>query len=436
MELIERLYTIFLNSAGVCTDSRHIVKGSMFFALKGDNFDGNNFVKDALEAGACCAVCDNMQIEGDDKIIKTNNVLETLQNLARRHRRELNIPVVGLTGSNGKTTTKELITAVLNTKYKTGSTIGNLNNHIGVPLTILQLSKEHGAAVIEMGASAPGEIALLSSIASPDIGLITNVGKAHLEGFGSFEGVKRTKGELYDFLEKSGGTVLYNSDNLHLKEMISARVFAKQVRYGVAEQGVKILKPSAAKPWLSIVMESGRVVNTKLIGDYNTDNILAALKIGELLGTDYNQSIKAIEDYVPSNNRSQLLKGEKNTLIIDAYNANPTSMAASINNFTEIEEANKVLILGDMLELGEESLQEHISILKLAEKVGAMRVFLVGEEFNRASLSVPFSKESVFKFNNSILLNDYLQEHQIRGAFILIKGSRGIRLERVIDTLK
>lgn len=435
MITIEKLYTLLKQSNGVSTDSRNVTPGSIFFALKGETFDGNKFVLQALESGAAYAVTDDLSLPDNSRIIKTDDCLKTLQQLAAHHRNVLGLPVFALTGSNGKTTTKELITAVLSTKYKVVSTTGNLNNHIGVPLTLLKMNQETEMAVIEMGASAPGEIDLLSSICQPNSGLITNVGKAHLLGFGSFEGVKKTKGELYDYLQKNGGTALYNGMNSHLCEMISQRTGIKKIKYGLSAQNALVLPATSDNPFLRIKMKDGRVINTNMIGDYNADNVLAALAVGEFAGTDPGLSAKAVENYTPSNNRSQLVKGKFNTLIVDAYNANPTSMRAALENFMQIECSKKALIVGDMLELGEYSSDEHKGILDLIKQMNAESIFFVGTEFKNAAEGDSYFKESANFFQTSDLLKEHLNNSTPIGCTFLIKGSRGTRLEKVIETL-
>ena len=483
----DNLYKIFLDSNGVSTDSRAIKSGSIFFALKGDNFDGNTFALNALEAGAKFAVVDDKSFFSNDKSLSANdnlivvdNVLLALQDLARYHRTQLAIPIVGLTGTNGKTTTKELITTVLSVKYKVVSTQGNLNNHIGVPLTILKMDATTQIGVVEMGASAPGEIATLVSISQPNYGLITNVGRAHLLGFGSFEGVKSTKGELYDFLVKIGGTALYNIDNSHLCEMIQSRPGLKTIPYGLKFEGSDILPTTSAEPFLRMKLHSGSKchpesilhsesklhsdiqINTNLIGAYNADNIMAALAVGTLFEVDTADAIEAISKYIPSNNRSQLVNGKNNILIVDAYNANPTSMRAALENFAKMERGETTLVIGDMLELGTESQNEHKAILELIKDIDPDHLMFVGEEFAKAAAefgsasaadivsasgvsiksptlmftvngSFPMVKASFFK--TSLELRDYLITNPITGNTFLIKGSRGTRLERILDIL-
>jgi len=432
---LSKIYELYLDSAGVSTDSRNITRGSIFFALKGENFNGNDFALKSIEDGAAYAIVDEEIDSEDSRVIYTQNVLETLQHLAAHHRRELAVPVVALTGSNGKTTTKELITSVLSTKYKVNSTTGNLNNHIGVPLSILKMDRSTQVGVIEMGASAPGDIELLASIAQPNIGLITNVGKAHLLGFGSFEGVKKTKGELYDYLEKHSGTVLFNRDNPHLCEMVAVREQLKTIPYGVTQQRATVCEPTAENPYLKLVLNSSREIVTKLIGGYNADNVLAALAVGEFFETDPELSALAIESYTPSNNRSQLVKGKYNTLIVDAYNANPTSMRASLENFRAMKCDNIGLIIGDMLELGEDSQKEHKGILENIKEINPGLLFFVGNEFAQAAACDNYFTSKALFFKDSYELRAHLERETPLNTTILIKGSRGTRLERVLEIL-
>lgn len=435
----DELYKIFLESKGVSTDSRAITPGSIFFALKGDNFDGNSFALKAIEGGAKCAVIDDKSLPVNDNLILVKDVLLALQDLARYHRIKLGIPIVGLTGTNGKTTTKELITTVLSVKYKVTSTQGNLNNHIGVPLTILKMDSSTQMGVVEMGASAPGEIANLVSISQPNYGLITNVGKAHLLGFGSFDGVKNTKGELYDYLLKTGETALYNIDNPHLCEMVQKRTSLKTIPYGLQYEGCQILATSSAEPFLRMRLHSGELVNTNLIGAYNSDNIMAALAVGKLFEVNLAIAIEAIGKYTPSNNRSQLVKGRENTLIVDAYNANPTSMRAALENFRNMERGVSTLVIGDMLELGSESQNEHKAVLDIINKMGIDNLLFVGEEFAKAALAAALGDAACVInarfFKTSLELRDYLIANPITGNTFLIKGSRGTRLERILDIL-
>ena len=435
MEQIKHLHEIFISSGKVSIDSRNIIPGSLFFALKGETFDGNDFAAQAIDAGAHYAVVDNPAVCKSSHCFLVDNVLETLQELAAYHREHFKIPVIALTGSNGKTTTKELITKVLSIKYRVLSTSGNLNNHIGVPLTLLNLDNSIEAAVIEMGASGPGEIARLSYIAKPTIGLITNVGKAHLLGFGSLEGVKKAKGELYDYLEQSGGKVLYNSDNEYLREMVSKHPDISAIPYGKTQSGAVTGRITPQEPFLSLTLNTGEVVSTNLIGAYNADNVLAALATGSILGCNRELSIKAIESYTPTNNRSQLVKGANNTLIVDAYNANPTSMKAALENFSQMEALSKGVVIGDMLELGDESENEHRVILDIVSNMRLDHIFIVGNEFAKAAQENPFFAKNGFFAPTSDKLKEYFHSGKPTGTTILIKGSRGMRLEKVLDLL-
>ena len=438
---VEELYDLFKKCSGITTDSRQIKDGVMFFALKGEKFDGNDFAEDALKAGAKYAIVDRFLLEGTAykgrKCIVVQDSLAMLQKLAAYHRKQFDIPVVGITGTNGKTTTKELVTAVLSRKYEVVATQANFNNHIGVPLTLFRLNEHTELAVVEMGASAPGEIAELTQIVQPTCGLISTVGKAHLQGFGSFEGVKKTKGELYDHLRQKGGMIFYNADNPDLCEMISYRTGLCTRRYGVREQGVRILPATAESPYLCLEMErEGKTVtiSTHLIGDYNADNVMAALAVGTYFEVPFERMVSAIEAYTPSNSRSQLVKTERNTLIIDAYNANPSSMKAALNNFAGIDFNNKVLMLGDMLELGEDSAAEHLAVLKQAVST-ADKVFLVGQEFTHAAEQLQGAHAEVKAFPDIETLKEYVTEHTLEGCTILIKGSNGKHMPRVVDAL-
>ncbi|MBR1538214.1 MAG: UDP-N-acetylmuramoyl-tripeptide--D-alanyl-D-alanine ligase, partial [Bacteroidales bacterium] len=387
---VEELYALYRKCTGITTDSRNIKEGVMFFALKGEKFDGNDFAEEALKAGARYAVVDRFLLEGTTyrgrKCIVVENTLAMLQQMAAYHRKQFDIPVVGITGTNGKTTTKELVAAVLSQKFDIVATQANYNNHIGVPLTLFRIDDKTDLAVVEMGASAPGEIADLTKIVQPTCGVITTVGKAHLQGFGSFEGVKKTKGELYDILRQKGGMVFYNADNEHLCEMVSHRSGLCTRKYGVREQGVKILPATPETPFLQLQMEhEGKSVtlNTHLVGSYNADNVMAALAIGSYFEVPFKKMVAAIESYVPSNSRSQLVKTGRNTLVIDAYNANPSSMRAALDNFAATEFPGKVLMLGDMLELGPDSAREHLAVLQQAVAVSE-EIYLVGSEFGGA----------------------------------------------------
>ncbi len=407
----------------ICTDTRNIIKGSLFFALKGDNFNGNEFALQALEQGAKYVVIDEEEYNTDKRCLKVKNVLKALQYLAQYHRRQFDIPVIGITGSNGKTTSKELMAAVLEKKYNTLVTEGNLNNHLGVPFTLLKLRPEHEIAVIEMGANKPGDIAELAEFAEPNYGIITNVGKAHLEGFGSFENVIKTKCELYDAIEYSNGTVFINSDDkILLKNAPAINLFT----YGQTGQ-IKVelvdLNPFLSFKW-SAGHYSSEVVQTNLVGNYNLSNFAAAVTIGYFFEVEETDISEALSAYVPTNNRSQISKINTNTLIVDCYNANVTSMKAALENFKAINAKNKVAILGDMKELGDVSLEEHQLVVDwLVEN--NMKATIVGPEFGK-------TKHSLTQFNTVEELIDSRKE-KYQNSFVLLKGSRGIKLEKLIE---
>jgi UDP-N-acetylmuramoyl-tripeptide--D-alanyl-D-alanine ligase len=428
---IQSLYTIFRQYPNVITDSRKVVKDSLFFALKGANFNGNLFARQALDNGAAYAVVDEPGDDKDDRIILVDDVLLTLQNLSSYHRRILGIPILAVTGSNGKTTTKELTAAVLSKKFNLRYTQGNLNNHIGVPLTLLSLDESTELAVVEMGANHPGEIDFLCRIAEPDFGLITNVGKAHLEGFGSFEMVIQTKTEMYRYLAEKNGHIFINAGNKYLME--AAINFQAKITYGT-EEGVYLRGETLnSGPFLSVRawFPLGILyINTKLIGNYNTENVLAAAAIGKYFGVDPLLIKEGLETYAPSNNRSQMIKTQSNQIIMDAYNANPSSMQASIHNFVSIDHPSKTLIIGDMLELGEYSPNEHQKIIDLVSSSPICRAFVVGELFNQCNLP-----EKCSGFKQVTDLAQYLTANPIIDSLILIKGSRGIGLERVLDVI-
>lgn len=434
MEIVE-LYKKYLSSSGVITDSRKVTNNTIFFALKGDNFDGNKFATEVIDKGACCSVVDDTNLPDNPKFIKVQNALNTLQELAAYHRQQLNIPIVGLTGTNGKTTTKELIYTVLSTKYKVCSTAGNLNNHIGVPLTLLSMDKSIEIAVIEMGASSKGEIEYLTNIVKPNVGLITNVGKAHLLGFGSLEGVMSTKGELYDYLYKNNGLVFYNSDNTILTGMISQRPGLQAKKYGLILDGYTIEETTEKNPFLNLKCPDGRTIKSNLIGNYNAENIIAAITVGRYFDINLTKAEKAIEAYMPSNNRSQLMRAKYNSLIIDAYNANPSSMKVSLENFHNISAKRKALIIGDMLELGEEAQKEHLSILNLIREINPEKIYFVGKEFKNAAEKIEYFNTKALFFDTSLALKEYLIDNSIKKFTILIKGSRGTRLEHTIEAL-
>lgn len=431
---IQELYKLYLQNPNISTDTRKITSGCIFFALKGDNFDANNFAEQALKDGAAYAVVDNPEVAKSDKFILVDNVLKALQQLATYHREQLNIPVIGLTGSNGKTTTKELINAVLSQKFKTSATLGNLNNHIGVPLTLLAIEPDVEIAIVEMGANHQKEIEMLCQIAKPDFGLITNVGKAHLEGFGGFEGVKKGKGELYTFIEKNKGTVFINEDNPHLKEMANNHIFKEAVYYGMSDSGLISGKLLANDPYLKVEWSDKTdqyQVKTNLTGIYNFENILAAITIGVKFGLSAEEINTGINIYNPQNNRSQIIKTGSNTIIGDFYNANPSSMLVAIENIARLDAEAKTLILGDMFELGEESPLEHKLIIEKALSFSFDQVIFIGEEFYE------FSKEhnNAQFFKTTSDFKSTFAEHTISQNLILLKGSRGMKLETLLENL-
>lgn len=425
---IPELYNLFLQFPSIQTDSRKIKKGDLFFALKGDNFNGNAFAAKALEDGAAYAIVDEAQYAIDDRYILTNDVLTTLQLLAHHHRLQLDIPVIAITGSNGKTTTKELLIAVLSAKYKTYATEGNLNNHIGVPLTLLKIKQDAAIAIIEMGANHIGEIASYCRYTNPTFGLINNVGKAHLEGFGSLEGVKKTKGELYDYIRKFEGTIFRNADLDYLEKM--AQGIQKQVTYGTANAQI-IGRAVNDDTMLKVaVLTSGMEVQiqTQLVGAYNLPNVLAAVAVGNYLNVDIDTIKEALENYIPSNSRSQLIEKGNNKIILDAYNANPTSMKLALENMASLPAENKWLLLGAMKEMGEESVAEHQSLVNLAKQLGFKNVILTGKEFESTD-------HDYISFSTSAEVKEYLMENKIENATILIKGSRGSKMEVVLEAL-
>ena len=381
----ENIYKLFLQHPLISTDTRKILPGSLFFALKGDKFNANTFAQQAIEAGAAYAIIDEAAYRLNEKYILVDDALTALQELARHHRRQLNIPVIGLTGTNGKTTTKELINSVLSQHYRTQATQGNLNNHIGVPLSILTIESTHELAVIEMGANHQKEIELLCTIAQPTHGLITNVGKAHLEGFGGFEGVKKGKGELYDYL-KANGVAFINSDNPFLTEMRQAKGLAKVVYYGAGNENNLVTgelienSPLLTLQWTNTNTDKSHPVKTQLTGAYNLDNILAAICIGVYFKLGDAEINKGVESYQPKNNRSQIAKTETNTLICDYYNANPSSMFVAIDNMGKIEANCKVLILGDMFEMGDEAATEHAAVINKAMETPVDERIFIGKE--------------------------------------------------------
>ena len=415
---IENLYELFSEYFLVDTDTRNIQKNSLFFALKGDNFNGNKFAKQALENGASYAIIDEEEYSLDSGTILVENVLETLQSLANFHRKQLNIPIIALTGSNGKTTTKELINAVLSSKYNTSATIGNLNNHIGVPLTLLSMTAKTEIGIVEMGANHMREIELLCNIAEPNYGYITNFGKAHLEGFGSIEGVVKGKSEMYDFLRESKGKVFLNTDD------------QKQVEQAKGIESIsfnnKEIKFIDANPFVKVQFKN-ELITSQLIGKYNFNNISAAIAIGNYFDVSIKDIKDAIENYIPTNNRSQIINKDSNKIILDAYNANPSSMQAAIENFTQLDDEHKIVILGDMFELGNNSTEEHLKIAELAINSDFKEVYLIGKAFSTTGVKNAFIFEDFKAFKTSI------KKLTKENTTILIKGSRGMALERILD---
>lgn len=424
----ENLYRKFLETRKVSTDTRQIEPGSIFFALKGPNFNANAFAAEALQKGARYAVVDEAGFAKDDRYIVVNDGLEALQDLARHHRAQLTIPIIGLTGSNGKTTSKELLNAVLSKKFKTFATKGNLNNHIGVPLTILSIDESIQLAVVEMGANHLGEIALLCSIANPTHGFITNIGKAHIGTFGGFENIIRGKSELYHHLITHNGVVFINSQNHILFNM--AKRFAKPVFYPQAGDYYTCTL-EGADPLVKVKAENGELIPTNLVGGYNFENIATALCIGKFFGVEASKANQAIAEYLPSNMRSQIVQKGTNTVILDAYNANPSSMQAAIDNLATMKAGKKIAIVGDMFELEEEAEAEHRAIGKLLAEKKFQEVYLCGSLMRAAAMQLPSAK--YFEKKESLL--EELKNNPIAHATVLVKASRGIGLESVMDYL-
>lgn len=425
---INAIYSKFLECSSVSTDTRNIKKDMLFIALKGENFDANTFAKEALEKGAKYVIIDNKNFYIDERTILVENSLAFLQRLANFHRKKLNTKIIGLTGSNGKTTTKELFNVVLSRKYNTIATIGNLNNHIGVPLTLLRLTKETEIGIIEMGANHQKEIELLCSIAEPDYGYITNFGKAHLEGFGGIEGVIKGKSEMYSYLKSNAKTVFINLDDDLQNEKTNS---INRYSFSLHNPNADVLITSVdANPMVKI-QYNNHTIHSNLIGIYNANNINAAIAIGKYFKVDDLSIKEAIENYIPENNRSQLIIKNENEIILDAYNANPSSMQAAITNFSEIKKNNKIAILGDMFELGAESFNEHKKIVNQLQHLQDIKTYFVGKYFyenKKESNTLNF-------FENFESLSQHLKTQKIEKSFILIKGSRGMALERSLDIL-
>jgi UDP-N-acetylmuramoyl-tripeptide--D-alanyl-D-alanine ligase len=432
MDIVEKIYSLYVKGHRICTDSRSIDKGDIFFALKGETFNGNRFAVQAIERGAEIALVDDPFLKEYPKVIFVPDVLEFLQALASYHRSKLNIPIIALTGSNGKTTTKELITCVLKDKFKTFSTQGNLNNHIGVPLTILSVPVNAEMAVVELGANHEGEISKLCEIVKPTHGLITNIGKAHLEGFGSIDGVKRAKSELYNFLFKSDGKVFIDTNNKELNEIIIKFPFKNNViPYGRDLYHVNRIASKKGKLSFNFSVSSGITfsIKTQFAGEYNIENILAAFCVSNYFNVDNKKAIQCIESYIPSNNRSQIINTKSNTLIIDAYNANPSSMEFALHNFSNTQHRYpKVAILGEMLELGKYTESEHNRIAEMATRLGFELLVFVGNGFKQ-------TQHNHLWFSTSKKCLKYFESNPLTKKFILIKGSRGVKMDIIADYL-
>lgn len=426
---IERLYAKFKQFPHIQTDTRSLKAGEIFFALKGPNFNGNVFAQQALELGAAAVVIDEPVLKEGDSVFVVENALKALQELALFHRKQFNIPFIAITGSNGKTTTKELVHAVLSSTYTTYTTKGNLNNHIGVPLTILSIKKDAEMAIIEMGANHQKEIEGYCAIALPTHGLITNCGKAHMEGFGGVEGIKKGKGELFDFLALHGGTVFINSDLDYLEKMSLA--VGKKVYYG-SKKGELRCSVLQQDPLLAIETTGAawgkQRIFTRLVGDYNTPNIEAAICIGLHFNVPFDLIRSSIESYIPENSRSQLLTKGNNTIILDAYNANPTSMQAALENFMRQREPNKWLFLGGMMELGQDSVKEHQELVQAIEQTGIRHVVLVGGDFSK-------TKHNFLYFEDTAKASEWINNNPPEHALVLIKGSRSMKMEKLLEVL-
>jgi UDP-N-acetylmuramoyl-tripeptide--D-alanyl-D-alanine ligase len=411
---IAKIYDLFNSSEGISTDTRKIFKNTLFFALKGENFNGNKFATQAIKQGASYAIIDEEKYNTSEHTILVDNVLSTLQALAHYHRKKLNTPILAITGSNGKTTTKELINAVLSKKFKTTATIGNLNNHIGVPLTLLYITEQTEFGIIEMGANHQQEISFLSNITEPNFGYITNFGKAHLEGFGGIEGVIKGKSELYTCLKKNNQKVFFNTNDTIQKELTQGM---NTIPFGNSTQLTQ------SDPFLKISYKTLEI-KTNLIGEYNFSNISAAIAIGEYFNVEASKIKEAIEEYVPTNNRSQIISKKSAQIILDAYNANPTSMNAALNNFKKTATKNKIIILGDMFELGDDSNFEHQEIVNKVELLDFYEIHLIGRHFNKTKASKANLHSTFEAFKNSFIP---------KNATYLIKGSRGMALERTLE---
>lgn len=435
MRIIEQIYQHYIKSHTISTDSRNITEGCVFVALKGERFDGNDFAYQvASENVASCVIADRKDLPSHERIFIVDDSLAALQELARLHREKCNIPVIGITGTNGKTTTKELVAAVLSEKKRIIYTQGNFNNHLGVPLTLLRIKPETEMAVVEMGANHPGEIAQLCNIAKPDYGIVTNIGRAHIEGFGSYEGIIKTKNELYEYIKENGtiqkSKAFVNSNNellVKLTKEMDCVYYGSTDDCNTYENIAVGSKVASSSPYL-VVNWDGIEIKTNLVGDYNLENVMAAIAVGSYFNIEKELIVKALENYLPSNNRSQYIKSSKNEIVMDAYNANPTSMAASIRNFRNISNGNSLLILGDMKELGNESEKEHRIIIDIINELKFEDVILVGDEFKKVNTKFQ-------SFSNIDDLIKHIDMNSISGKNILVKGSHSIHLERLINIL-
>lgn len=427
MENIEKIYQHYTKAYTVTTDSRCITKDCVFVALKGEHFDGNDFAYKAAEDGiAACVIADRQDLPRHERLFVVDDSLKTLQQLAKHHREKMKTTVIGITGTNGKTTTKELVSAVLTKKYNIIYTQGNFNNHLGVPLTLLRIKPETEIAVVEMGANHPGEIKQLTEIGQPDYGIITNIGKAHLEGFGSFEGVVKTKFEMYQYIHDHDGMLFVNRDDLLLMDLASDMA---KITYGSNNDSDIIGALISANPFLK-VSHCWDEFDTHLVGDYNFENVMAAIAVGWKFGVKNDDIHEAISSYTPTNSRSQIIETQKNRIILDAYNANPTSMSHAVRNFRNICKEDNLLILGDMRELGADSQKEHETIFKLINELGFSNVILVGQEFKKVC-----KNSSFLTFDNIDDLCRHIENHPIEGMDILVKGSNSMKLGKVVELL-
>ena len=427
MNDIERIYELYKGAYTVTTDSRTITPGCVFVALKGEHFDGNDFALKVAEEGiAACVIADRKDLPKHDRLFVVDDSLKALQELAKHHRETLGLPIIGITGTNGKTTTKELVSAVLSKKYDIVFTQGNFNNQLGVPLTLLRIKPGVELAVVEMGASHPGDIDELTNLGEPNYGMITNIGRAHLRDFGGYEGVIKTKNEMYQYIAAHNGLLFVNKDNELLMGLAKD---INKVTYGTCQGADTIGKMLSANPYLSVEW-NGYKIDTQLVGDYNFENVMAAICIGKYFKVEDKDIVEALSNYHPTNNRSQVIETGKNRVVMDAYNANPTSMGHAIRNFRNICSDHNVLILGDMLELGEESEKEHKAIIELLKELKFQLVFLVGQEFSKVA-----SNSTYFRLTDVDKLIRYIQLNPISGYDILVKGSNGIHLNKLIDSL-